>query len=56
MADYDEAVDNKGDKAMADVGAPQLRKAGGWVMVWGVLMIFAGILAILEPPIAAMAA
>lgn len=40
---------------MADA-APAMRKAGGWVVVWGVLMIIAGVLAILEPPIAALAA
>ncbi|MEO8752937.1 MAG: DUF308 domain-containing protein [Casimicrobiaceae bacterium] len=41
---------------MADVATPEVRKAGGWVMVWGVLLIIAGILAIMEPPIAALAA
>jgi uncharacterized membrane protein HdeD (DUF308 family) len=41
---------------MADAAPAEVRKAGGWVMVWGVLMIIAGILAILEPPIAALAA
>jgi uncharacterized membrane protein HdeD (DUF308 family) len=41
---------------MADAAIPEMRKAGGWVMVWGVLLIIAGILAVLEPPIAALAA
>lgn len=41
---------------MADVATPDVRKAGGWVIVWGVLLIVAGVLAILEPPIAALAA
>ena len=34
---------------------PDLRKAGGWVIVWGVLLIVAGIVAIVEPAIAAVA-
>jgi uncharacterized membrane protein HdeD (DUF308 family) len=41
---------------MADAAPAQVRKAGGWVIVWGVFMIIAGVLAILEPPIAALAA
>lgn len=41
---------------MAEAAAPELRKAGIWVIVWGVLLIIAGVLAILEPPIAALAA
>ncbi len=41
---------------MAETAAPELRKAGIWVIVWGVLLIIAGVLAILEPPIAALAA
>ena len=41
---------------MVDAAAPNLRKAGAWVIVWGVLLIGAGVLAILEPPIAALAA
>ncbi len=41
---------------MAEAVAPELRRAGVWVIIWGVLLIIAGILAILEPPIAALAA
>jgi len=41
---------------VADATAPDVRKAGGWVIVWGVLLIVAGVLAILSPPIAALAA
>jgi uncharacterized membrane protein HdeD (DUF308 family) len=33
-----------------------VRKAGGWVIAWGVLLIVAGVLAVFEPPIAALAA
>jgi uncharacterized membrane protein HdeD (DUF308 family) len=47
---------HKKEIAMADVATPDVRKAGGWVIVWGVLLIVAGVLAILEPPIAALAA
>jgi uncharacterized membrane protein HdeD (DUF308 family) len=32
-----------------------MRKAGGWVIVWGVLLIVAGIVAIVEPAVAAVA-
>ncbi|MEO8755899.1 MAG: DUF308 domain-containing protein, partial [Casimicrobiaceae bacterium] len=39
-----------------DAAIPEMRRAGGWVMVWGGLLIIAGILAVLEPPIAALAA
>ncbi len=42
---------------MADATLPEgMRKAGSWVMVWGVLLIIAGAFAILVPPPAAMAA
>jgi len=41
---------------MADVATPDVRKAGGWVIVWGVLLIVAGVLAVLSPPMAALAA
>jgi uncharacterized membrane protein HdeD (DUF308 family) len=32
-----------------------MRKAGGWVIVWGVALIVAGIVAIVEPAVAAVA-
>jgi uncharacterized membrane protein HdeD (DUF308 family) len=42
---------------MADtVAAPDARSSGNWVIVWGVLLIVAGVLAIMEPAIAALAA
>ena len=37
---------------MADVAAPETRKAGTWVVVWGILLILSGILAIMQPVIA----
>ncbi len=40
---------------MADAAETDLRKAGGWVIVWGVLLIVAGIVAIVEPAMAAVA-
>jgi uncharacterized membrane protein HdeD (DUF308 family) len=40
---------------MTDATGPDLRKAGGWVIVWGVCLIVAGIIAIVEPALAAMA-
>ena len=40
---------------MTDQSVPDLRKAGGWVIVWGVLLIVAGIVAIVEPGVAAVA-
>lgn len=40
---------------MTEQATPELRKAGGWVIVWGVLLMVAGIVAIVEPAIAAMA-
>jgi len=41
---------------MAETAAPSVRSAGNWVIVWGILLIIAGILAILQPAIAALAA
>ena len=41
---------------MADATTPDVRKAGGWVIVWGILLIVAGVLAVLSPPMAALAA
>jgi len=41
---------------MAETAAPSVRSAGNWVVVWGILLIVAGILAILQPAIAALAA
>lgn len=40
---------------MTDAAQPNLRKAAGWVIVWGVLLIVAGIVAIVEPAVAAVA-
>jgi uncharacterized membrane protein HdeD (DUF308 family) len=40
---------------MADAAEPGMRKAGGWVIVWGVSLIVAGIVAIVEPAVAAIA-
>ena len=40
---------------MADAAEPGLRKAGGWVIVWGAALIVAGIVAIVEPAVAAVA-
>ena len=40
---------------MTEQSGPDLRKAGTWVMVWGALLIVAGIVAIVEPGIAAVA-
>ena len=40
---------------MADAAEPGMRKAGGWVIVWGVALIVAGIVAIVEPAVAAVA-
>jgi uncharacterized membrane protein HdeD (DUF308 family) len=40
---------------MADVMATDVRKAGGWVIVWGVLLILSGIVAIFMPAAAAIA-
>src|SRR5689334_5377761 len=42
---------------MADsIVAPDAKSSGNWVVVWGVLLIVAGVLAIMEPAIAALAA
>jgi uncharacterized membrane protein HdeD (DUF308 family) len=41
---------------MAEAAAPDGRKAGTWVIVWGVLLIICGLLAIMQPSIAALAA
>lgn len=40
---------------MAEATGMELRKAGGWVIVWGVLLIVAGIVAIVEPAVTAVA-
>lgn len=40
---------------MADTANPAVRTAGGWSIVWGVLLIVAGILAVAQPVIAAIA-
>ena len=40
---------------MANEAEANLRKAGGWVIVWGVSLIVAGIIAIVEPAVAAVA-
>lgn len=40
---------------MADAATPEARKAGTWVTVWGVLLIVAGIVAIVVPAPAALA-
>jgi uncharacterized membrane protein HdeD (DUF308 family) len=40
---------------MADAAEPGMRKAGGWVIVWGMSLIVAGIVAIVEPAVAAVA-
>lgn len=41
---------------MAETAAPGVRRSGTWVIVWGVLLIIAGVLAIMEPGAAALAA
>jgi uncharacterized membrane protein HdeD (DUF308 family) len=40
---------------MADTSGPDVRRTGVWVIVWGALLIVAGIVAIVEPSIAAVA-
>jgi len=40
---------------MADATAPDVRKAGAWVIVWGVLLIVTGLVAIMQPAVAALA-
>jgi uncharacterized membrane protein HdeD (DUF308 family) len=47
---------NQQEITMADATTPDVRKAGGWVIVWGILLIVAGVLAVLSPPMAALAA
>jgi uncharacterized membrane protein HdeD (DUF308 family) len=43
------------EQVMADAATPEARKAGIWVTVWGVLLIVAGIVAIVVPAPAALA-
>ena len=40
---------------MTDAMEANLHKAGGWVIVWGASLIVAGIIAIVEPAVAAVA-
>ena len=40
---------------MADAANPEVRKAGAWVIVWGVLLIVTGLVAIMKPAVAALA-
>lgn len=40
---------------MADAASPDVRKAGAWVIVWGVLLIVTGLVAIMQPAVAALA-
>jgi uncharacterized membrane protein HdeD (DUF308 family) len=40
---------------MADSNAPDPRKAGTWAIVWGVVLIVTGIVAIMKPGVAALA-
>ena len=40
---------------MAETTATESKKAGGWVIAWGVLLIVAGIIAIIAPAPAALA-
>ena len=40
---------------MADAANPDVRKAGAWVIVWGVLLIVTGLVAIMQPAVAALA-
>jgi len=40
---------------MADATEPGMRRTGGWVIVWGMSLIVAGIVAIVEPAVAAVA-
>jgi uncharacterized membrane protein HdeD (DUF308 family) len=44
-----------GGENMTEIVGPDLHKAGGWVAVWGVLLIVAGIVAIAMPAAAALA-
>ena len=40
---------------MSEVAAPDARKAGTWVIVWGILLIVTGFVAIMQPAVAALA-
>jgi uncharacterized membrane protein HdeD (DUF308 family) len=40
---------------MADVANPATRQAGTWVIVWGILLIVTGVVAIMQPAVAALA-
>jgi len=40
---------------MADVATPDVRRTGTWVIVWGILLIVTGLVAILQPAVAALA-
>jgi uncharacterized membrane protein HdeD (DUF308 family) len=40
---------------MADAATPDVRKTGTWVIVWGILLIATGFIAIMKPTIAALA-
>ena len=40
---------------MAEASLPDVRKAGAWVIVWGILLIIAGFIAIMKPGVAALA-
>jgi uncharacterized membrane protein HdeD (DUF308 family) len=40
---------------MTDTAAPEVKKAGGWVIAWGALLIVSGVIAIFAPAAAALA-
>jgi uncharacterized membrane protein HdeD (DUF308 family) len=40
---------------MAEAGASETRKAGGWVIAWGVILVGTGVFAIVAPGAAALA-
>ena len=40
---------------MAGIAAPDVRRTGTWVIVWGILLIVTGIVAIMQPAVAALA-
>ena len=40
---------------MADAAAGDMRKAGGWVIAWGIVLVLTGIFAIVAPGAAALA-
>ena len=48
-------TNNNEETVMAEAAAPNLRKAGAWVIVWGILLIISGGLAIMQPVVAALA-